>query len=112
MFHLDGPKVLPLLEFWRVLEQDRKKGMKIVGAFGPGLLIAALLRLIDIHSFATRVAARFGVTGKVVPMPFAEACIDADKSSDISVIETILAARQASVSALSTAASASFSSSE
>ena len=85
--------------------------MKIVGAFGPILLLAALLRLIDIHSFASRVSARFGVTGKVVPMKFAEACIDADKPSDIALIEKILAARQASVSALSTAASASFSSS-
>lgn len=111
LFRLDGSKVLPLLEFWRALEQDRKKGMKIVGAFGPILLLAALLRLIDIHSFASRVSARFGVTGKVVPMKFAEACIDADKPSDIALIEKILAARQASVSALSTAASASFSSS-
>jgi hypothetical protein len=111
LFRLDGPQTLPLVEFWRSLEQDRKKGMKIVGAFGPGLLLAALLRLIDIHAFAARVARRFGLTGKVVPMTSAEACIDADKPSDIPVIEAILAARQASASARSTAASASDSSS-
>jgi hypothetical protein len=98
---------MPLVEFWRSLEQDRKKGMKVVGAFGPGLLLAALLRLIDIHGFAEKVARRFGLTGKVVAMAAAEACIDADKPSDIPVIEAILAARQASASARSTAASAS-----
>ncbi len=111
LFQLGGPQVLPLVEFWRALEQDRKKGMKIIGAFGPGLLLAALLRIIDIHSFARRVAGRFGLTGKIVSIAAAEACIDADKPSDIPVIEAILAARQASASALSTAASASDSSS-
>jgi len=111
LFLLGGTQTLPLVEFWRGLEQDRKKGMKIVGAFGPGLLLAAVLRLIDIHAFATRVAGRFGLTGKVVAMTAAEACIDADKPSDIPVIEAIMAARQASASALSTAASASANSS-
>ena len=111
LFRLGGPQVMPLVEFWRSLEQERKKGMKIVGAFGPGLLLAALLRLIDIHAFAAKVGRRFGLQGKVVPMAAAEACIDADKPSDIPVIEAILAARQASASARSTAAIASDSSS-
>jgi GTP:adenosylcobinamide-phosphate guanylyltransferase len=111
LFYLGGPQVLPLVEFWRSIEQDRKKGMKIVGAFGPGLLLAAALRLIDIHAFAAKVAGKFGLTGKVVAMNAAEACIDADKPADIPVIEAILAARQASASALSTAASASANSS-
>ncbi len=107
LFLLGGPQALPLVEFWRGLEQDRKKGMKIVGAFGPGLLLAALLRLIDIHAFAARVTKRFGLTGKVVSMNAPEACIDADRPGDIPVIEAILVARQASANARSTAASAS-----
>lgn len=111
LFLLRGPRVLPLLEFWRALEQDRKKGMKLVGAFGPLALMGAALRLITIQQFADRIAKRFGLTGKVVEMEAAEACIDADKPSDLPVIEAILAARQAEASAWSTAASASASSS-
>lgn len=111
LFRLGGPQVLPLVEFWRSLEQDRKKGVKLIGAFGPRLLLGAAFRLIDIHTFAQRVGARFGVSGKVVSLNAAEACIDADKPSDIPVIEAILAARQVEASALSTAASASASSS-
>ena len=99
MFRLSGPPTLELVEFWRGLEQDRKKGIKLIGAFGPWLLLGAALRLIDIHTFADRVAARFGLTARAVPMNAAEACIDADKPSDIPVIEAILAARQASASA-------------
>jgi len=99
LFRLGGPQVLPLVEFWRGLEQNRKKGTKLIGAFGPALLLGAALRLIDIHAFASRIAARFGLTGKVVPIGAAEACIDADKPADIPVIEAILAARQAAASA-------------
>lgn len=107
LFRLSGPQVLPLVEFWRSLEQDRKKGRKLIGAFGPGLLLGAALRLVSIHDFADRVAARFGLRGKIVPIDAAEACIDADKPSDIPVIEAILAKRQAEASASSTAANAS-----
>ena len=55
-------------EFWRGLEQDRKKGRKLIGAFGPALLLGAALRLVDIHAFADRVARRFGLRGTVVAM--------------------------------------------
>lgn len=96
LFRLGGPQALPLVEFWRGLEQDRKKGLRLIGAFGPGLLAAAALRLIDIDGFARRAAARFGLSARVVPMQAAEACIDADKPADIPVIEAIIAARQAS----------------
>ncbi|TNE35007.1 MAG: 4-diphosphocytidyl-2C-methyl-D-erythritol synthase [Alphaproteobacteria bacterium] len=95
LFYLGGRQVGPLLDFWQGIEQDRKKGWKIVGAFGPLLLLGAILRLIDIHTFAARVAARFGLSAKVVNMEAAEACIDADKPADIPVIEAILTARQA-----------------
>jgi hypothetical protein len=75
------------------------------------MLLGALLRVVDIHGFAGRVARRFGLNGKVVPMADAAASIDADKPADIPVIEAILAQRQAAARASSTAASASASSS-
>ncbi len=111
LFLLGGPQVAPLVEFWKAIEQDRKKGWKIVGAFGPLLLLGALFRMIDIHAFARRVGSRFGLSAKVVQMDAAEACIDADKPADIPVIEAILEARQTAASAASTASSASLSSS-
>jgi GTP:adenosylcobinamide-phosphate guanylyltransferase len=93
LFRLGGSQADPLVRFWKSIEQDRKKGWKIVGAFGPGLLLGAALRLIDIHTFAARAARRFGLTAKLVAMDAAEACIDADKPTDIPVIEAILAGR-------------------
>ena len=95
MFRLRGRRVLPLLDFWGRIERDRKKGLKIVAAFGPWLLLGALLRLFTIQQGIARAGRRFGLKAKVVPMSDGEACIDADKPADITLIEEILATRRA-----------------
>jgi molybdopterin-guanine dinucleotide biosynthesis protein A len=94
MFRLRGRRVLPLLDFWGRIERDRKKGLKIVAAFGPWLLIGALLRLFTIQQGIARAGLRFGLRAKVVAMSEPEACIDADKPADIDLIEAIFAARR------------------
>ena len=94
MFRLRGRRVLPLLAFWGRIERDRKKGIKIVAAFGPWLLIGALLRLFTIEQGVARAGLRFGLRATIVPMSAPEACIDADKPADIELIERIFAARR------------------
>jgi GTP:adenosylcobinamide-phosphate guanylyltransferase len=94
LFRFGGRQVLPLLSFWSRIEQDRKKGLRIIAAFGPVLLIAALLRLITIHDGVARAGRRFGLSNtRIIAMTDAAACIDADKPSDIALIEAILAGR-------------------
>jgi GTP:adenosylcobinamide-phosphate guanylyltransferase len=94
LFRFGGRQVLPLLDFWSHIEQDRKKGLRIVAAFGPMLLLAALLRLVTIQQGVQRAARRFGlIDARVVAMDQAEACIDADKPEDIVLIEEILRTR-------------------
>jgi GTP:adenosylcobinamide-phosphate guanylyltransferase len=94
LFRFGGRQVLPLLDFWSSIEQDRKKGLRIIAAFGPALLLAAVLRLITIQQGVQRAARRFGlVDARVVAMAQPEACIDADKPADIILIERIMAAR-------------------
>ncbi|MGQ2929416.1 MAG: nucleotidyltransferase family protein [Sphingopyxis sp.] len=93
MFRLRGRRVLPLLDFWGRIERDRKKGLKIIAAFGPWLLIGALLRLFTIQQGVARAGLRFGLKATVVPMSDPEACIDADKPVDIELIEKIMAGR-------------------
>lgn len=95
MFRLRGRRVLPLLDFWGRIERDRKKGLKIIAAFGPWLLIGALLRLFTIQQGVARAGLRFGLNATVVPMSDPEACIDADKPVDIELIEKIMAAKTA-----------------
>src|SRR3546814_20795408 len=71
--------------------QDRKKGMKIVAAFGPLLLAGALLRLLTIQQAVLLAGRRFGVKAHIIPMPQPEACIDVDKPEDKDLVESILA---------------------
>ncbi len=93
LFYLGGRDCLPLLDFWSTIEQDRKKGRKIIAAFGPWLLLGAALRRLSIHGAVRRAAARFGLSARVVPISVGDACIDADKPADIVLIEDILARR-------------------
>lgn len=95
LFWLGTARACAALRKWSAIEQDRKKGWKIISAFGPALLLGAGLRLLTIHQAIARAGRRLGVTARIVPMPIPEACIDADKPEDVALIETIIAARAA-----------------
>src|SRR3546814_15559948 len=82
LFWLANDNVKPLLNLWRGVEQDRKKGMKIVAAFGPLLLAGALLRLLTIQQAVLLAGRRFGVKAHILPMPQPAACIDGGKPED------------------------------
>ena len=75
------------------MEQDRKKGWKILSAFGPLALLGALLRISTLRGGMARVGRRFGLVARLVAMAQPEACIDADKQADVDLIEAILAGR-------------------
>jgi len=94
LFWLGSERAANALRKWREIEQDRKKGWKIVSAFGPLLLLGAGLRLLSVHRAIAAAGRRLGAgEARVVPLPVAEACIDADKPDDIALIERIIAAR-------------------
>lgn len=93
LFWLGSPKALPLLEVWQRIEQDRKKKWRVVGAFGPLLLIAALLRIFTLRQAFARIGRRYGIVARPVVLPFAEACIDVDKPSDHELVTLILERR-------------------
>ena len=93
LFWLGSGQARHILMKWRDIEQDRKKGWKIISAFGPALLLGAALRLLTIHQAIGRAGRRLGVQACIVPLAFAEACIDADKPDDIALIEQIMVQR-------------------
>lgn len=93
LFWLGSDRACIALEKWREIEQDRKKGWKILSAFGAALLLGAAMRMLTIHQAIMRAGHKLGVHARIVPMPMAEACIDADKPDDILLIERILAHR-------------------
>ena len=93
LFWLGSREVLPLLDVWRGIEQDRKRRWRVVGAFGAGLLLAAVLRVLTVEQGFERVGRRYGLRARPVVLPFAEACIDVDKPEDHQLATAILARR-------------------
>lgn len=93
LFWLGNVRARGAIAFWQGVEQDRKKGLKVIGAFGPLLLLGALLRLVTLPQGLHLAGRRFGLNAILVPMFEPEACIDADKPEDVMLIESILAAR-------------------
>lgn len=95
LFYFGSPQARQILRYWAEVEQDRKKGWKILTIFGPWLLFLAVTRLLTVDQLAARVGKKLGLTITIVRMAQAEACIDVDKDSDLVMVEQILAKRAA-----------------
>lgn len=80
------------LKFWSDIEGDRKKGLKLMASFGPGLLLRALTRSISFPIALKRVSCRLGFDVRPVVLD-AEAPIDVDKIGDLAIVEKVLSAR-------------------
>lgn len=93
LFWIGSRAALPLIERWAAVEQQRKRGRALIGAFGPLLLAGVALRLLTLDGALARLGRRYGVTLRAVRLPQPEACIDVDKPADLVIAEQILAAR-------------------
>ena len=94
LFWFGSAKARAIISLWQEVEQDRKKGWKILAAFGPIALLGAVLRVSTLRGGIARVGRRFDLLARLVPMRKAEACIDADKVEDVTLIEEILRDRR------------------
>ncbi len=95
LFYFGSSQARQILRYWAEVEQDRKKGWKILTIFGPWLLLLAVTRLLTVDQLAARVGKKLGLTINIVRMAQAEACIDVDKDIDLIMVEQILAERAA-----------------
>jgi GTP:adenosylcobinamide-phosphate guanylyltransferase len=93
LFLLAAPPALAALNLWRTIEQQRKKGRAVIGAFGPLILLGVALRLFSLRSALIRAGHRLGLTAAAIEIPIAEACIDVDKPADHALASEILRAR-------------------
>ncbi|MEP3225109.1 MAG: NTP transferase domain-containing protein [Parasphingorhabdus sp.] len=93
LFYFGSPKARQILHYWAQVEQDRKKGWKLLTIFGPWLLFLAIIRWLNIDQLAARIGKKLSLNIKIAQMSQAEACIDVDKESDLLLVEEILAGR-------------------
>jgi GTP:adenosylcobinamide-phosphate guanylyltransferase len=93
LFALRSPRVAPAIRLWRSVEQDRKKGWRVIALAGPLVLLGALLRLLSIGGVLARLGRRLGLSATVVQLDNPLAGIDVDKPVDHDLVEAILAGK-------------------
>ena len=93
LFALSSPKVAAAIELWRSVEQDRKKGWRIVSLLGPVVLISVALRLLGIDQALARLGRKLGLRVQAVRLSNPLAGVDVDKAEDHSLVEDIVEGR-------------------
>ncbi|SMF62580.1 nucleotidyltransferase family protein [Allosphingosinicella indica] len=93
LFLLRTPAARRAVTFWQKVEADRKKGRKIVAAFGPLLLAAVGLKLLTLHRGLALAGRRLGVRVAAIEMDDPLVCIDVDKVEDHALATHLLQQR-------------------
>ena len=93
LFAFGSIKALAAIEHWRSVEQDRKKGWRLLSALGPAVLLGALLRVRTIDQTAKTIAGKLGMPARVVVLSNPLAAVDVDKPVDHAIVEAILAGK-------------------
>ncbi|USI74088.1 NTP transferase domain-containing protein [Sphingomonas morindae] len=93
LFHFAGPAALPVIRAWAAVEQDRKKGWKLIARFGPVLLLRALTRTIGLAAAIRQAGRRMGAAVALVPLADPLAAVDVDKPDDLTLAEAVLEGR-------------------
>jgi len=95
LFAVLTPEGRRAVEFWRKVEQERKRPWRLVGAFGFWPLALYLCGRLSLDDAMERASAVMGARGVAVRLPIPEAAIDVDKLADLELVEAILARRAA-----------------
>ena len=82
-----------MIETWASVEQDRKKGWKLIAKFGVGLLLRALTRTITLPDAVARAGRGLGANVRMVGLSDPLAAVDVDKPSDLDLAEAVLEGR-------------------
>ena len=93
LFALGSIKALAAVEQWRSVEQDRKKGWRVLAALGPALFLGAVLRLRTLDQSVASMGARLGMIARAVVLTDPLAAVDVDKPVDHAIVEAVLAGR-------------------
>jgi GTP:adenosylcobinamide-phosphate guanylyltransferase len=93
LFALRTRAALVGVEHWRVVEQDRKKGWRVLLQMGLPLFLGAVLRVRDLDQSARGLSRSLGITVKGVVLSDPTAAIDVDKPADYTLVNAILAGR-------------------
>jgi len=93
LFAFGGPGATRAIALWRSVEQDRKKGWRMIAALGLPVLLGSVLRLHDLDQTLAAIGGRLGLTIRKVELTDPLAAIDVDKPADHELVSLILEGR-------------------
>ena len=93
LFAFSSAKAAKAVALWRSVEQDRKKGWRMIAALGPSVLMGAVLRLRTLDQTLAAVGKKLGITIHKVELSNPLAAVDVDKEADHALVTAILEGR-------------------
>ena len=93
LFAFGSSKAARAVALWRAVEQDRKKGWRVIAALGPVALVGALLRLRTLDQTLAAIGRKLGIEIRKVELKNPLAAVDVDKPSDHELVTAILDGR-------------------
>ena len=93
LFAFGSAKAAKAVALWRSVEQDRKKGWRMIAALGPVALLGALLRLRTLDQTLSSIGRRLGISIRKVELANPLAAVDVDKEVDHALVTAILEGR-------------------
>ena len=93
LFLLRTPRVAAAVALWRSVEQDRKKGWRLLTTLGPALFLGAVLGLLTLDEVLRRIGRKLELSIRAVELRDPLAAVDVDKPDDLRLVEAILEGR-------------------
>jgi len=93
LFAFLTPRARPAADFWRQVESQRKKPLRVIRVLGWMAVLRYLMGRLSLEEALDRISRRLGVKAGAVIMPFAEAAVDVDSAGDLELVEKIIKRR-------------------
>ena len=93
LFAFGSARAAQAVALWRAVEQDRKKGWRMIAALGPAVLLGAVLKLRTLDQTLAAVGRRLGLDIRKVELANPLAAVDVDKPADHRLVTAILEGR-------------------
>ena len=93
LFAFGNPDAAKAVALWRSVEQDRKKGWRMIASLGPALFAGAVLRLRTLDQTLASIGKRLELDIRKVELSDPLAAVDVDKPADHVLVSAILEGR-------------------
>jgi GTP:adenosylcobinamide-phosphate guanylyltransferase len=91
LFAFLTPQARVAAEFWREVEHQRKKPLRLIRSLGWMTVLRYLFKQLSLPAGLESISRRLGIKAGAVILPFPEAAVDVDTIEDWKLVQTIVA---------------------